>query len=562
MDVRRLVLVLAAPVLILTAPDAGQGAEVRAERARPVEVTVYADRAEVRRQASVTVPAGPVEVVFEALPPGIERDSLRVSARGVPAAIGAVELREHAQEPVRSPEYAAAEAEVRRLESELAGLEAEEAADREMGEFLRALRATTGRHAAERLAEGRPDPEAVRGLFEFVRSQLEDLGRRGVSRQERRRAGQERLQVARARREAARPRGPIRVRTVRVAVEARQAGELELDLRYVVPGAGWRPAYRAVLDADRSEVSLTSEAVVVQRTGEDWEGVELRLSTAAPARGVRPPRLDTVVLRTLEAVPPAVGTTAPASGLAGAAVARSAPAEGRADRSVPMAPPPALVETERAEASVVQTAWAVTFVVPGRSTIAADGRDHRVALRSETLAATLGYRVVPALREEAYVVAKARGPAEVPLLAGPMRVFTGPGYLGEVRLEEAGPGAQLELPFGPDNRVRVRRVVLPQRRTREGLTGRDQQVAYGFRTEIENLRDRAVTVVVEEQAPVSEDERITVKRGDGTTPGAREVRDRPGGLQWEVALEPGQKREVVLEYAVRFPRDLAVGGLP
>lgn len=544
------------PVLLLAVPGGARGGEIRVEAPHLAAVVVYPDRAEVTRRASVTVPAGAGEIVFEKVPPGIERDSLRVSTRGVPALIGAVELREQVQEPPKSPEYAAADDEVRRLEVELAGLDAEDAADKEMAEFLRALRATTGQRAGERLAEGRPDPEAVRGLFEFVRAQVDDLGRRLVTRQERRKAAQERLQIARARRDAARPRGPIRTRTVRVALEARQAGALDVTLGYVVPGARWRPAYRAVLDAEGSRIAITSEAVVVQRTGEDWDDVELQLSTSAPARGVQPPALSPVVLRVIEARSRVLGGELGSKSEGGGArdALRSAPAAPAA------VPPKTATPGEALEAEVVHTAYNTTFVVPGRSSIAADGRDHRVVLRNQDLAATLGYRIVPAAREEAYVVARATAPADYPLLAGPMRVFAGAAYVGQFALQEAGPGAELELPFGADNRVRVKRVVLTPRRTREGLTGRDEQVAHAFRTEIENLRDRAVTVVVEDQVPVSEDERITVKRGDGTTPGFREVRDRPGVLEWDVPLGPRQKKEIVLEYAVRHPKGLPVAG--
>jgi uncharacterized protein (TIGR02231 family) len=563
MDIGHRAVRLGAILLLgLAGPGIARAAEVRVEQPGVAGVTVFPDRAQVTRRVSVTLPAGASEVVFEKIPPGIERDSVRVAAQGVPALIGAVEVRERAQEAPRSPEFAAAESEVRRLEIQLATIEAEEAADKEMAEHLRALRATTGTRAGERLGEARPDPEAVRALFAFVRAELDDLGTRAVARQERRRAAQEQLQVARARRDAARPRGPIRVRTVGVAVETRQAGPLELTLTYVVPGAGWRPTYRAVLDADRSEVVLTAEAVVAQRTGEDWDDVTVALSTAAPARGVQPPQLQPVALRPAEPRAKAAGAGGGAFGSANVAAGAPAEAQGRLMQPPPAAPPAAQpVDAERREAEVVHTAYNATFAVPGRSTIPADGREHRVVLRTQALAATLGYRVVPAAREEAFVVARAAAPADYPLLAGRVRVFAGAAYVGQFAVEETGPGAEVELPFGADNRVRVKRVTLPPRRTREGLTGRDQQVAYGFRTEIENLRDRPVTVVVEDQVPVSEDERITVKRGDPTTAGVREVRDRPGVLEWDVTLGPRQKKEIALEYAVRFPRDLPVGGL-
>ena len=98
-------------------------------------------------------------------------------------------------------------------------------------------------------------------------------------------------------------------------------------------------------------------------------------------------------------------------------------------------------------------------------------------------------------------------------------------------------------------------------RSREGFVGKDRQIAYAFKTTVENLRDKPVEVVVEDRVPVSEDERIQVERGKGTTPGFIEVEDRPGILEWKLTLAPKEKRELILEYSVRHPRDLNVPGL-
>ncbi|MYS06077.1 DUF4139 domain-containing protein, partial [Streptomyces sp. SID6041] len=73
-------------------------------------------------------------------------------------------------------------------------------------------------------------------------------------------------------------------------VEAAAAGPVGLVLSHLVPCALWRPAYRAVLDGP--DVTLETDAMVWQRTGEDWSGVGLTLSTARSSTATEPPSLD------------------------------------------------------------------------------------------------------------------------------------------------------------------------------------------------------------------------------------------------------------------------------
>lgn len=77
---------------------------------------------------------------------------------------------------------------------------------------------------------------------------------------------------------------------VELTVEAAAAGPAGLRLSHLAPCALWRPAYRAVLEGD--SLALETEAMVWQRTGEDWSDVRLTLSTARSASATDPPRLD------------------------------------------------------------------------------------------------------------------------------------------------------------------------------------------------------------------------------------------------------------------------------
>jgi uncharacterized protein (TIGR02231 family) len=410
------------------------------------------------------------------------------------------------------------------------------------------------------MGDGRADPEAMNGIYDMMQSRMRALAASKLERQKQRRELKEELNLATARMRTLRPAASIRSRVAAVAVESSRSGQLTLRLSYLVPGASWRPTYRATLDADAGEVALVAEGVVRQSTGQDWTGVELHLSSASPAMGVEPPMLVSWFLRpaALARGRGALEEVVVADGYA--EVDRSYQnvltlAPGTADGDGSSTPAEAL-ETE-----IVRSAYNVAFRVPGSSDVPADGTDHRMVLRQETLKANVVHRSVPGANDRAFLTAVTTSPEAYPLLAGPVRVFTGGAYLGSFPLKETGPGVELTIPFGVDNRIEVLRVPEPEMKSREGWTGKQKQVHKVERTIVTNLMDRTATLVLEDRLPVSEDEQIVVQIGDATTPGYRDSERRPGVKLWTIELAPGAKREIVLDYTVRWPRDLYLPGL-
>ena len=251
----------------------------------------------------------------------------------------------------------------------------------ELRAFLASTRATTAAKEGQDLAEGRADPASIQALFALLRTNLDALAQEDIERQRTREKLDRELQLARAELGTLRPEPGARAHAVRVQVEARQAGALTIELAYVVRGAGWRPAYRASLDPATGEVALVAEAAVRQSAGEDWNGVALKLSTAAPARGVEPPALTSWLLRPWVAT----AVTSQAIGrVAGGVEGGRADGERNAnsieemelqmkDEAAAFAPP-----AEYAQAAVVHSAYNVAFDVPGASDVPADGNEHRV----------------------------------------------------------------------------------------------------------------------------------------------------------------------------------------
>jgi hypothetical protein len=62
------------------------------------------------------------------------------------------------------------------------------------------------------------------------------------------------------------------------------AGSATLSFGYVVPGARWAPNYALTLSQETGEVTISLRAAVAQKSGEDWSGVSMTLSTALPSR--------------------------------------------------------------------------------------------------------------------------------------------------------------------------------------------------------------------------------------------------------------------------------------
>jgi hypothetical protein len=83
-----------------------------------------------------------------------------------------------------------------------------------------------------------------------------------------------------------------------VHVQLRHGGEplkrAQLSVEYFIPGARWTPNYQCRLSRDCRQVELVMRALIVQQSGEDWSGVKLVLSTAAPLTWTELPELSSI----------------------------------------------------------------------------------------------------------------------------------------------------------------------------------------------------------------------------------------------------------------------------
>lgn len=317
---------------------------------------------------------------------------------------------------------------------------------------------------------------------------------------------------------------------IELTVETAAAGPVGLRLSHLTPCALWRPAYRAVSDGD--SLTLESDAVVWQRTGEDWSGVRLTLSTARSARATDPPRLDEDRLTLRDR---------------SAAERRTVDVELREEEIGSLGPAPVVGlpgVDDGGEVRVLRSPVPVS--VPG------DGLAHRVPLSAFTAAAASEYACSPELSPLVTQVVRFDNASGHALLAGPVDLIRGSGFSGRGTLDFTAPGSPVELAFGSCDDYRVVRDA-EESRDSSGITRRTV-VTRTVRLHLSRFsapgEQGGRVVALRERVPVSEVSAVNVRlRKDACSP-TPDLVDADGIARWDVTLPPGGRRTVTLVYEV------------
>ncbi|MER7583518.1 DUF4139 domain-containing protein [Kitasatospora sp. NPDC097691] len=292
-------------------------------------VVVYAEGAVCRRRASVPVPRGG-RLRLTGLPLSLDGRSLRARVLSGPAGAAVTEARLEQVAELREP------TEVPDLQREL-----DEATERRsmLAERRRlvlsaiadtaALRAVPPQHRPEEPLRRTP-ADAWLELADFVDERLarlqqraEELNREIELADHERDSAADRLERASTADRAAPVATAATVLltiTTDGAATADSAADsdtatLHLELEYGVPAARWVPTYRLSHRTGSDTGHLVLRAAVAQRTGEDWTGVHLALSTADLDRRTDLPRLASLRIGRSQPAPPPSGWREPPAGL-------------------------------------------------------------------------------------------------------------------------------------------------------------------------------------------------------------------------------------------------------
>lgn len=505
----------------------------------PSAVTVYADAAKVTRQIKLEVNAGQHKVVLPGLPRDLNADFLRVGLDG--ASLGATQFRRSAVAPQPSTDSAAIEAAKSRIkvaESALQDLN-DKITQARLGSV--AAQAKSDFLSALSQNEGLPtDVETLRNLAQMIGHETLSAGQEELAAQQEARnlsegkdALSKELKDARAAL-AALNVPPPETAQLTLAMNAVAAGEVTISLTYLV-GASWQPVYDIYLKD--AALSVRRGAEIRQWSNENWETVSLALSTFALQQQTAPREVFPIPLTFGDKAPP------------------QPKALGRAVLS-DMAPEPMMESAMMREEDAVASfdGPGVTYTVPSPVSVASNVDAVRVTFDTLEFAARRFARAAPRFDRTAFLMASFKNDTQEPLLASNQAsLYLDNTLIGSTYFEQAPAGAEVELPFGPLEELRLRYTVLNQSEGDRGIITRSNARTETTQMDIQNIGADHWDVEVLAAVPYAVQEDLEIDWRASPAPDARNVKDKRGVLKWDIEVPAGTTTQIKIETEIKWP---------
>ncbi len=519
---------------------------------KTAEVTVYRSGAKISSVATVKVPAGASEVVFENLSPFFNGNSLQVRIKGDARLNAAVfQLRTPGPAP-ENPRVQVLRDSLVQLGDDLTRLNNErdvlaEEADLLRKNQLRVASSTNGQVTTLTVNDLRELSAFYRQRTGEIKDRQQQIAilQRGLGE----RVDQIKNDLTRLQPQAVRQTGEIVMK-----VNAASAQSLEITCTYLVGNASWSPLYDLRSAGLDQPLQLTYKASVRNSTGFDWKAVLLHLSTAQPLANNNRPVLNPVFID-FRMVAYYRSDDAPAAGAA-ANVYQMEQVNIKADVAKDALAKIADLDHEGQPLEPETADFVTNFDLPAPQDILADGNENIVTVDEKELPAAYEYHAVPKLDAAVFLLAKLTDYGQYNLLPGTANIFFQDTYVGQTWVNPQTTADTLLLSLGRDEQLTIKRVQPKDFKERRKIFGSKVRESYTFEISIKNNKAQAVTVEVLDQIPVSKQKDITVTLEDRD--GAQYTEDF-GKLQWTVEVPPGKSKKMRFSYSVEYPKDKAVG---
>lgn len=318
--------------------------------------------------------------------------------------------------------------------------------------------------------------------------------------------------------------------------------DAQIDLSYLVGNVSWQPFYDIRIKDNKSNVQFFLKANITQSTGEDWNNVNLKLTTANPAEGGIKPELQTNWLgfqinRNIAIQEVVIRSNAQLIDEDGFDKIQSTS------------------KSKFSKPTITQNMFNTEFETNIAYTIPSDNQNHQVDLTSFAQSAVYGYAVVPKLNKEVFVTAQVLANDLINQISGEANVYYDGTFTGKTIVSPTANDTLL-LTLGKDKRIQVERIKLKDFSSKSFFGGtKTEQTTYEIK--VKNTHKETILLTIEDQIPVSNNSEIEVKLLEyiGATYDAN-----TGKLTWKMELKADESKSVKFGFEVKHPKDKPLTG--
>lgn len=503
------------------------------------DVTLFLNKAQITRAVKYSLLPGRTDLILTGLTPNLDPQSIQVSGKGNLIILGTSHRINYLAEQSRSVSLqrlqdsaALCQKTIQTQQNGKAVLDREE-------QMLMANQKISGNNLNLTVAE-------LKAMSDFFRSRLTDISGSRAKADDQIRIWNDRLAKINRQIQEQDELGRRNTSEIVVSLQSEKGGPAQLEINYIAGNAGWNPVYDIRSAGTRESISVDYKANVYQATGENWDNVQLTLSTANPNLGGVKPDLQQWSLDIQEPV------------RAMAAPVRKREMMMRTDQMAAAAP----VEMENAQSlaemvTVVQTTLNVEFKIALPQTVHSASKPVLVDIRKSTVPASYEYSVVPKLDKDAFLMARITGWESLNLLNGEANIYFEGTFVGKTTIDPNALNDTLSISLGRDKRIIVEREKIKDLSSRK-VIGTSRRETASWQISVRNAKAESVRIVVEDQLPVSRNSQIEVLNTDT---GGGKLNTVTGKLEWPLTVAPGETKKVTFRYEVKFPKDRLVNGL-
>lgn len=202
----------------------------------------------------------------------------------------------------------------------------------------------------------------------------------------------------------------------------------------------------------------------------------------------------------------------------------------------------------------VKKATNVEFKIEEPYSIPSDGKVYLVEIKQHDLKATYRYFCAPKLDLNAYLTAQVIEWEGYNLLEAEAQLFFEGTYVGKTLLNVREVNDTLDISLGRDRDIIVSRTKLTEFNKNQFIGGNRKETR-AWEIEVSNKKKEDITLIVEDQFPVSTDNRIEI---DQISKSGARLDENTGILTWELDLKAGEDKKFDIRYSVKYPKELSI----
>eukprot|EP01130_Rhizamoeba_saxonica_P003416 TRINITY_DN1447_c0_g1_i1.p1 TRINITY_DN1447_c0_g1~~TRINITY_DN1447_c0_g1_i1.p1 ORF type:complete len:525 (+),score=106.35 TRINITY_DN1447_c0_g1_i1:19-1593(+) len=314
---------------------------------------------------------------------------------------------------------------------------------------------------------------------------------------------------------------------------------MEIELKYISYGASWTSSYDLRANTQSNMCALFYYGMITNSTGEDWNEVDVILSTAEPSISGSPPLL----------LPLKVTTRASKSRRT--KKAKSARKESSAiSYSI----------NEFAIASD-SSGMSATYSINRKCSIDSDDLQKKTTIAYIEMDLILSYITKPTASQKAFTKSNAVNTSAFVLLPGPMNVFMDSFFLSSSHLELTHPDEDIELYLGADDSIEVKQEPTSNNEAVSGILSKKKTIVQSHHFTITNMKEDPIKIEVFDQVPVSNYSSgrtaVKVKITEPEHEDDQDI-DEFGLIRWVLDIAPGEKQRVKYSYSLELKPDMQI----